>query len=292
MNKGRYGVLKKVFTGIVIISVILYAYILIRLLFRGFYGIGMMLSEDLMIKQGYNLVPFKTIAEYITAYIDDSMRGVALRNLAGNLFLLVPLGFYLPFFVKQMKKLLPYMSAVAALIVVIEVVQLATMSGSLDIDDFLLNLAGAVIGFFIFKCPPFCSLFKLRADGDSKIMTKLKERAKQLKVDIPAVFIALKRKDTPMIVKGLAFITVAYALSPIDLIPDFIPVLGFLDDVLILPGLVALIVKLIPPDVFANCRREAEGLWADSKPKKWYYALPIVVIWLLVIFIIVKTVWL
>lgn len=125
-----------------------------------------------------------------------------------------------------------------------------------------------------------------------KFSVKLKERAKQLKVDIPAVFIALKRKDTPMLVKVLAFITVTYALSPIDLIPDFIPVLGFLDDALILPGLVALIVKLIPPEVFADCRREAEGLWADGKPKKWHYALPIIAIWLLVIFIVVKAVWL
>jgi uncharacterized membrane protein YkvA (DUF1232 family) len=125
-----------------------------------------------------------------------------------------------------------------------------------------------------------------------KIISKFKERAKQLKIDIPAVFIALKHKDTPLLVKVLAFITVAYALSPIDLIPDFIPVLGFLDDALILPGLFALIVKLIPPDVFAECRKEAEDLWADGKPKKWYYALPIVVVWLLIIFLIVQAIWL
>jgi uncharacterized membrane protein YkvA (DUF1232 family) len=122
--------------------------------------------------------------------------------------------------------------------------------------------------------------------------SKLKERAKQLKIDIPAVFIALKRKDTPIIVKILAFVTVAYALSPIDLIPDFIPVLGFLDDIIILPSLVALIVKLMPNDVFEECRKEAAGLWENGKPKKWYYALPIVFIWLLLIFIIVKAVWL
>jgi uncharacterized membrane protein YkvA (DUF1232 family) len=126
----------------------------------------------------------------------------------------------------------------------------------------------------------------------TSFIAKLKERAKQLKIDIPAVFIAFRRKDTPLLAKVLAFITVAYALSPIDLIPDFIPVLGCLDDALILPGLVALIVKLIPLDVFAECRKEAEDLWTDGKPKKWYYALPIVFIWLLVIFIIVKIIWL
>jgi uncharacterized membrane protein YkvA (DUF1232 family) len=95
-----------------------------------------------------------------------------------------------------------------------------------------------------------------------------------------------------LLVKVLAFITVAYALSPIDLIPDFIPVLGFLDDVIILPALVALIVKLIPSETFAECRKEAEDLWADGKPKKWYYALPIVFIWLLIIFLIIQAVWL
>ena len=123
-------------------------------------------------------------------------------------------------------------------------------------------------------------------------MKKLKERAKQLKTDIPAVFIALKRKETPVLAKIIATVAVGYALSPIDLIPDFIPVIGFLDDVLILPGLVALVVKLIPAEVFAECREQAADLWADGKPKKWYYALPIVFIWLLLIFIIVKAIWL
>ena len=77
------------------------------------------------------------------------MRGVAFRNLAGNLFLLTPLGFYLPFFSEKMKKAMLYVLTVATSIVVIEVVQLATMSGSLDIDDFILNFTGAVLGFII-----------------------------------------------------------------------------------------------------------------------------------------------
>ena len=111
----------------------------------------------------------------------------------------------------------------------------------------------------------------------------IKERAKKLKYDIPAVFIALKKKETPIIAKILAGITVAYALSPIDLIPDFIPVLGYLDDVLLLPALIALTIKLLPKDVFEKCRIEAENLWSDGKPKKWYYAVPIIIIWLLII---------
>ena len=104
-------------------------------------------------------------------------------------------------------------------------------------------------------------------------MKKLKERAKQLKTDIPAVFLALNHRKTPYIAKVLAVITIVYALSPIDLIPDFIPVIGLLDDLIILPMLIALVIKLIPADVFAECRKESVNLWADGKPRKWYYVV-------------------
>lgn len=117
----------------------------------------------------------------------------------------------------------------------------------------------------------------------------LKERASSLKKDIPAVFLVLKAKETPVLAKVVAFLTVAYALSPVDLVPDFIPVLGYLDDLLILPALVALTVKLIPKDIFERYRQEAEGMWKDGKPKKWYYAVPIVLLWVLIICLIVKT---
>ncbi len=118
----------------------------------------------------------------------------------------------------------------------------------------------------------------------------LKERASQLKFQIPAVFLALKNGQTPWYAKVLAGITVAYALSPVDLVPDFIPVLGYLDDVILLPGLVALTVKCIPKKVWQRCLENAQGLWADGKPKKWYYAIPIALIWLLLIICILKTI--
>ena len=120
----------------------------------------------------------------------------------------------------------------------------------------------------------------------------LKKRAKQIKKDIPAVFLALKNKDTPILAKILAGITVGYALSPIDFIPDFIPVLGVLDDIILLPLFITCVVKLIPPRVMEQCREEAEDLWKDGKPKKWYYAIPIVAVWLLVILVVVKIIWL
>ena len=109
-----------------------------------------------------------------------------------------------------------------------------------------------------------------------------KERASKLKTDIPALWLCLKAKETPALAKVLAAVTVGYALSPLDLIPDFIPVLGYLDDLIILPALAALTVKCIPKETFARCRMEAVGMWADGKPKKWYYALPILAIWVLI----------
>ena len=120
----------------------------------------------------------------------------------------------------------------------------------------------------------------------------LKERAQKLKSDIPAVFIALKDEDTPVIAKILAGITVGYALSPIDLIPDFIPILGYLDDVVILPALVALTVKCIPAPVWQRSRDKSADMWRDGKPKKWYYAIPIIGVWALFVWLIVKSVWL
>lgn len=118
----------------------------------------------------------------------------------------------------------------------------------------------------------------------------LKVRAKKLKTDIPALFLALKDKDTPILAKVFAGITVAYALSPVDLVPDFIPVLGYLDDVILLPLLVTLTIKFIPKDVIERNRKQAEGMWSEGKPKKWYYAIPIVLIWVLLIVLIFKAI--
>lgn len=116
----------------------------------------------------------------------------------------------------------------------------------------------------------------------------LKERASKLKREIPAVFLALKDKDTPIVEKMIAAVTVGYALSPIDFIPDFIPVLGYLDDIILLPALIIMTIKLIPKSVWEKCLKEAEDIWKDGKPKKWYYAIPIVVIWMLIIGIVIK----
>ena len=116
----------------------------------------------------------------------------------------------------------------------------------------------------------------------------LKERAAALKREIPAVFLSLKDEKTPVSAKILAAMTVAYALSPVDLIPDFVPVLGYLDDVLVLPALIALTVRRIPPEVLVSCRERAEGMWQNGRPRKWYFALPVVGIWLLLALLVIR----
>ncbi|MDD5944979.1 MAG: DUF1232 domain-containing protein [Clostridia bacterium] len=116
----------------------------------------------------------------------------------------------------------------------------------------------------------------------------IKEKARKLKKEIPAIFIALKDKDTPVTAKIFAALTVAYALSPIDLIPDFIPVLGYLDDIVILPILATVTIKLIPKDIWEKSKIKSEHLWDGGKPKKWYFALPIILIWILAAVLIIR----
>lgn len=116
----------------------------------------------------------------------------------------------------------------------------------------------------------------------------LKERANKIKCDIPAVFIALKKKETPALAKVFAGITVMYAFSPIDFIPDIIPVIGLLDDIILLPILIAITIKFIPKVIFEECRIEAEGLCSGERSKKWYFGVPIILIWILLITMIIK----
>lgn len=120
----------------------------------------------------------------------------------------------------------------------------------------------------------------------------LKEKANQLMTDIPAVYLALKKQVTPLPARLLAGITVIYALSPIDLIPDFIPFFGYLDDIFVLPAMISLTIKLIPEDIMQECRSQAKDMWNDGKPVKWYHAIPVIIVWLLIIRVIVKAVWL
>ena len=114
-----------------------------------------------------------------------------------------------------------------------------------------------------------------------RISDNLKTWAKGLQRDGVTLWFAGKNPRTPWYAKALGGFVVAYALSPIDLIPDFIPVLGYVDDVLLLPGLIWLTIRLLPPEVLEECRGQADEWMRTTslKPSSRAGALLIVAVW-------------
>lgn len=112
----------------------------------------------------------------------------------------------------------------------------------------------------------------------SRWFERLRGRAKNVKRDVYAVYLAARDRRTPWYAKALAFIVAAYAFSPIDPIPDFIPVLGYLDDIIIVPLGIMLVVYLIPPEVMAEHRQRATAM--EGRPTGRGAAIAIVVIWI------------
>jgi uncharacterized membrane protein YkvA (DUF1232 family) len=107
-----------------------------------------------------------------------------------------------------------------------------------------------------------------------------KQRARALKTDTYALYLAATDPRVPWYAKLLAVCVVGYAFSPIDLIPDFIPVLGYLDDLVIVPLGIALVLKMVPEDVMRDCREKARTVMAEGKPTNWVAAAFIVAVWL------------
>ncbi len=118
----------------------------------------------------------------------------------------------------------------------------------------------------------------------------IKQKAKQLKTKIPIVWMALKHKDTPMIAKILAVFIMVYVLSPIDFIPDFIPVIGYLDDIIIVPLLITLCLRFIPDEVIANCEKQLED-HPFALHKKWVFAVPFLLLWVIIVLVLIKWLW-
>lgn len=113
------------------------------------------------------------------------------------------------------------------------------------------------------------------------VLERWKGRARELRKETYAVYLACRDRRVPWYAKALAGVVVAYAFSPIDLIPDPVPILGYLDDLVLVPLGIALVLRLIPADVMAECRARAENAMATGKPVNWYAAAAIVAIWLL-----------
>lgn len=116
-------------------------------------------------------------------------------------------------------------------------------------------------------------------------MRRLREWARQLKLDLAALWFCCRHPRTPVLAKAVAAAVVAYAFSPIDLIPDFIPILGWLDDLLVLPAGIWLVLKLLPPPVLAECRLQAEDWLARGRtlPRSYAAAALVIPFWLAVL---------
>ena len=119
--------------------------------------------------------------------------------------------------------------------------------------------------------------------------TFLKEKVKHLKSETYMLYLAYKDPRVPWYAKAFIIATVGYALSPVDLIPDFIPVLGFLDDLIIIPLGIYLSIKMIPKEVFEECRGKVKTEPINVK-SKWIMALTISFIWLIAAIFILKSV--
>ncbi len=114
-----------------------------------------------------------------------------------------------------------------------------------------------------------------------------KQKARALKRQVVALYFAYRDPRTPWYARAFAALVVAYAFSPIDLIPDFVPVLGYLDDLVLVPLGVWLALKMVPPQVMADCRAKAEAGPGEGKSRFKFMAAVIVALWLLVIALVV-----
>ncbi|MFZ0451336.1 MAG: YkvA family protein [Desulfatiglandaceae bacterium] len=113
------------------------------------------------------------------------------------------------------------------------------------------------------------------------MIAKLKQRARHLKAETFALYLAARDPRTPWYAKLLVAGIVAYAFSPIDLIPDFVPVLGYLDDLILIPIGIVVAIRLVPHQVLAECRVRAQETIRNGKPLSWVAGAVIIVIWLM-----------
>jgi uncharacterized membrane protein YkvA (DUF1232 family) len=119
------------------------------------------------------------------------------------------------------------------------------------------------------------------------MLKQLQDKAKKLKKEIAALYYAYQHPQLHLMPKIIILFTLGYSMSPIDLIPDFIPVLGYLDDLIIIPALISISIKLIPAEIIEESRKRAEQEPLELK-KYWPFACIFILIWLLLASVIVS----
>lgn len=115
------------------------------------------------------------------------------------------------------------------------------------------------------------------------MLEQWQRRAKQLKTETYALYLAYRDPRVPWYAKVFAAMVLGYAFSPIDLVPDFVPVLGYLDDLLLVPIGITLALKMVPKAVLDECKQDAREVMAKGTPTNWVAAGVVVVIWILCI---------
>jgi len=146
--------MKKLIKIGLVISFTFYVFILTILLFFGGRSNGWMADLTFLeyMKYSSNFVPFKTISTYINAIFSGNMNlDIPLKNLFGNLLMFLPMGIYLPYFIKRLKRISSFSVTFMIILLVIKITQSISRRGSFDIDDFILNTIGALIGFGVWK---------------------------------------------------------------------------------------------------------------------------------------------
>lgn len=144
--------MKKAINLMIKISFVIYILVLFIILFLGSRGRWEQFSILEYAALQMNLVPFKTIALYVRAMMRETVNpDIAIANLLGNFLLFMPMGVYLPLFFQKIRSVLDYLLYMLPVLSLVELVQLLTKRGSFDIDDLILNLAGAVLGFWFWK---------------------------------------------------------------------------------------------------------------------------------------------
>ena len=121
-----------------------------------------------------------------------------------------------------------------------------------------------------------------------KTLKYWKERAEFLENEVHALYLAYKDQRVPWYAKLLIAVIIGYALSPIDLIPDFIPVIGYLDDLVLVPAGIILVLRMIPEEVMAECRKKAAAGFLMRRRKNWIAVAIIIVVWLFMIYLFIK----
>ena len=114
----------------------------------------------------------------------------------------------------------------------------------------------------------------------TRAIQRWQQRARQLKTEVYALYLAYRDPRVPWYARVFAACVVAYAFSPLDLVPDFIPVLGYLDDLVLIPLGIALAIRMIPPNVLEESREKATQVMRDGKPVNRVAAVAIIALWL------------